>query len=82
MNNDLQNHLNQSQKLFGIAVQEAIVSESAKPLGQDMLHNEPKKVLAFGATVAGFAGTGFDIFKSDVSVFIGDDIIFTDDAPV
>ena len=47
-----------------------------------MLQNEPKEVFAFGGAEAGFAGTAFDIFKSDIAVFIGDDIAFTDDAPV
>ena len=78
----MQNHLNQLQNFFSIAVQKAIVSDPTKPFWQNMLQNEPEKVFAFGHTVAGFAAAAFNVFKGDASVLVGDDIFFTDDAPV
>ena len=63
-------------------MQKAVISEPTKTLGQNMLQNEPKEVFAFGGTVAGFAGTAFDVFKCDIAVLIGDDTAFTNDAPV
>ena len=63
-------------------MQKAIVSDPTKPLWQNMLHNEPEKVFAFDCTAAGFAAAAFDVFKCDVAILVGDDIFFTDDAPV
>ena len=38
--------------------------------------------MALNGAVEGFAGTAFDVLKGDVAILIGDDIAFTDDAPV
>ena len=32
--------------------------------------------------ITDFTGTAFDVFKCNVSVLVGDDTLFTDDAPV
>ena len=37
---------------------------------------------AFERAIAGFAGTALHILKGDVAVFIGDDIVFANHAPV
>ena len=63
-------------------MQKAIISDTAKAFWQNMLQNEPEKVFSFGRTVACFAATAFDVFKCDVAILVGDDIFFTDDAPV
>ena len=63
-------------------MQKAIVSGAAKALGQNMLQYQPQEVFALEATVAGFAGTAFDVLKGDTAVLVGDDIIFADDASV
>jgi len=38
---NLQDQLNEGQQLFGLAMQEAIVSHPAKAFGQDMLQDKP-----------------------------------------
>jgi hypothetical protein len=43
LDHDMQNHLDQLQQFFGIAMQKAIVPDPTKPLWQNMLHNEPEK---------------------------------------
>ena len=82
MYQNVQDQLNQGQQFFGIAMQKAIVSDPAKALGQNVLQNEPQEVFAFFSAIAGFAGRAVYIFKSDIAVLIGDDIIFRDDAGV
>lgn len=47
-----------------------------------MLQDKPQEVFTFEGAVAGFAGTAFDVFEGDLAVLIGDDVAFTDDAPV
>ena len=47
-----------------------------------MLQHEPQEVFAFERAIADFAGTALHIPGGDVAVFIGDDIIFRDEAPV
>ena len=74
--------MDQRQQLFGVAMQKAIVSDTAKAFGQNVLQNEPQEVFAFERAIAGFAGTAMHIFKSNMAVLIGYDIIFGDDAPV
>ena len=63
-------------------MQKAIVSGAAKAFGQNVLQNEPQEVFAFDRAIEGFAGSAVHVFKSDIAVLIGDDIIFRDDAPV
>ena len=79
---DMQNHLDQRQQLFGVAMQKTIISDPAKTFWQNMLQNEPQEDLAFDRAIEGFAGTAFHIHKSDIAILIGYDIIFGDDAPV
>ena len=78
----MQDQLNQGQELFGFTMQEAIVSDPTKGFGQDMLQDKPYEVVAFDGAVEAFAGTAFDVFEGDVAILIGDNIAFTDDAPV
>ncbi len=47
-----------------------------------MLLDKPYEVLAFDGTVERFAGTALDVFEGDISILIGDDIVFTDNAPI
>ena len=74
--------MNQGQDLFGVAMQEAIVSGPSKAFGQDMLQDKPYEVVAFDGTVERFSGTALDVFEGDIAILIGDDAVFTDDAPV
>ena len=78
----MQNHLDQRQQLFGVAMQKTIISDPAKTFWQNMLQNEPQEVLAFDRAIAGFAATAMHIFKSNLAILIGYDVIFGDDAPV
>jgi hypothetical protein len=82
LNQNLQNQLDQGQQLFGVAMQKAIVSCAAKALGQNMLQYQPQEVFALEATAAGFSGTAFDVSEGDITIKIGHDIVFTDNAPV
>jgi hypothetical protein len=82
LNQSLQNELNQGQQLLCVAVQEAVVSDPAKAFGQNMLQDKPQEIVAFEGTVERFAGTALDVLEGDLAVLIGDDALFTDDAPV
>ena len=63
-------------------MQKAIVSDTAKAFGQNVLQNEPQEVFTFERTIVNFTGSAVDVFKSDIAVLIGDDIIFRDDTAV
>jgi hypothetical protein len=82
LNQSLQDQLNQGQQLLCVAMQEAVVSDSAKTFGQDMLQDKPHEIVAFHGAVEHFSGTAVDVFEGDFAALIGDDAIFTDDAPV
>lgn len=47
-----------------------------------MLQQEPEEIFAFKGAIACFAGRAFHVLKSDAAVVIGEDTIFTDNAPV
>lgn len=47
-----------------------------------MLQDEPEEVFAFKRSIATYSGAAFHIPEDDVSMLVGDDIIFTDDASV
>ena len=63
-------------------MQKAIVSDTAKAFRQNVLQNEPQEVFAFDRAIAKFTGTAVNVFKSDIVVLIGNDIIFRDDTAV
>ena len=63
-------------------MQKTIVSHPAKTFGQDVLQEQPQEIFALDDAVAGLAGPAFDVLKSNMAILIGDDIIFTNDAPV
>jgi hypothetical protein len=63
-------------------MQEAIVSNPAKALGQDMLEDKPQEVLSFDGAVERLAGAALDVSEGDLAVLMGDDVVFTDDTPV
>jgi hypothetical protein len=76
----MQNQLDQRQELFCIAVQKAIVSHSAKALGEDMLYDQVNEILAGQSSVFYGLGLAFDIPKSNLAVCVGDDVLFGDHA--
>ncbi len=47
-----------------------------------MLQDKPQEVFSFEGSVEDFACAAFDALKSYIAIFIGDDIAFTDYAPV
>mgnify|MGYP003594843989 CR=1 FL=1 len=63
-------------------MQKAIISHPAKAFRQDMLKDKPKEVFPFEGAGTDVAGAAFDIFKGDMAIFIGNDVVFGDDAPV
>ena len=78
----MQNQLNQEQRFFCIAVKKPVISDPPEPFGQNMLHDQMQKVLAFEGAISCLAGLAFSIFKRDPAVLIGNDIFLTDHAPV
>ena len=79
---DVQDQLNQVQQLFGIAVQKPEIPYPAKPFRENMLEDKLQKILSFKCAITGFAGFAFRIPERYPAVLIGNDIVFTDDAPV
>ena len=79
---DMQDQLHQFQQFFCVAVQKAEITDSSKPFGENMLQYELKKVIPFEGFIADFSGFAFRITESNPAVLIGNDIVFTDDAPV
>lgn len=63
-------------------MQEAIIPYPAKAFGQDMLQDKPQEIVAFDGPVERLAGTAFDVLGGDLAIMIGDDVVFSDDAPV
>ena len=82
LNHDPQNQLYQRQAFFGIAVQEAVIPDPTKALGQDMLQHQPQEVLTLEGAVQGPARLAFEIPEGHLAVAIGNDVVFTDHAAV
>ena len=78
----MQNQLYQKQQFFRITMKKPIVSNSSKPLGEHMLNDQMQKVLPFKGAISYIAGLAFNILKSYPAILIGNDILFTDNAPV
>ncbi|MCU0572650.1 MAG: hypothetical protein MUC41_06610 [Syntrophobacteraceae bacterium] len=55
-----------------------MVTDPAKALGQDMLRDKPREVVAFEGALERFAGTALDVFEGDMTILAGDDDLFTD----
>jgi hypothetical protein len=66
----MQNHLDQRQQLFGVAMQKAIISDATKAFWQNMLQNQPQKVFAFERAIFCIAGFAFNILKSYLAILI------------
>ena len=47
-----------------------------------MLQDKPQEVFAFEGAAKDFLRAAFDILKGYIAIFIGDDVAFTDYAPV
>ena len=56
LNQYLEYELDEQQRFSGIAMQEAIIADPAKPLGQDMLKHQPEEVFAIEGAKLSFAG--------------------------
>jgi hypothetical protein len=70
------------QQFFRIAMKKPEVAHPSKSFGENMLQDELHEVLAFEGSMANFAGLAFRILESHPAVLIGNDIFFTDYAPV
>jgi hypothetical protein len=70
------------QQFFRIAMKKSEVAHPSKSFWENMLQDKLKKVLAFEGAMADFAGLAFRILESNPAVLIGNDIFFTDYAPV
>jgi hypothetical protein len=63
-------------------MKESIVPDSAKAFGQYMLHDEVQEIFPVEGSIPHLFATAFDILKSHLTILIGNDISFTDDATV
>ena len=79
---ELQSELYQSQQFPGIAMQEPIIPDPAKALGQDMLQYQPQEVLTLERAVPGLTGFAVNVLEGHLAVVIGNDVFFTDHATV
>ena len=81
-NHNPQYKLHQRQQFFSITVQEAIIPDPAKALGQNMLQHQPQKVFALEDSVLRVARFPFGIAVRHLACLIGNDILFADNAAV
>ena len=79
---DVQDQLDQKQQLFCVAMQKPEISGSSKSFGKNMLQDKMQKVLPVQGTIADLSGFAFCVPESYPAILIGNDIFFTDDAPV
>ncbi len=59
-----------------------VIPDPPESFGQKVLHDQMQKVLTFKASMSGFAGLAFNIFKGHPAVLIGNDIFFAEHAAV
>ena len=63
-------------------MQEPIIPDPSKALGQNMLQHQPKEVLAFERAILTLSGVAVDIPEGYFATFIGNDVAFTDHTTV
>ena len=59
-------------------MQEPIIPDPSKALGQNMLQHQPEEVLAFERAISGLPGVAVDVLEGYFATFIGNDVAFTD----
>ena len=63
-------------------MEQPIISDSAKSFGENMLEDQPEKILSRqGACLGGF-GVAVDVLKGDLSILISEDVSLTDDPTI
>ena len=62
-------------------MEDAVVSHPAEPFGENMLHNEVQKVLSIQRSIAYRLRFAFNVAERDLTVLVGNDILFTDHTP-
>jgi len=78
----MQNQLYQKQHFFCITMKKPIVSDPAKPFGQNMLHDQMQKILSFEDAISCISGLAFNVLKSYPTILIGNNIFFADNTAV
>ena len=63
-------------------MQEPIIPDPSKALGQNMLQHQPKEVLAFERAISTLSGVAVDKPEGYFATFIGNDVAFTDHTTV
>ena len=63
-------------------MKESIVSDSAKPFGQYMLHDEVQEIFPVEGSISCLFATAVDILESHLTILIGNNISFTDDTTI
>ena len=63
-------------------MQEPVIPDPSKALGQNMLQHQPEKVFALECSVLRLAGVAVNVFEGHSAVVIGNDVVFTDHTTV
>ena len=63
-------------------MQEAIIPDPSKALGQNMLQHQPEEVLALECAISMLSGIAVEVFEGHSSIVIGNDVVFTDHTTV
>ena len=63
-------------------MEDAVVSHPTESFGENVLHNEVQKVLSIKRFIAHSFCFAFNVAEGDLTVLVGNDILFTDDTPI
>lgn len=79
---DPQYHLKEFNKFLAAGMKEAVISYPAKPLGQDMEHEQIKELFSAHCPGPVLSGFGVQIAKGHHTFFASQDVFFLNDNPV
>jgi hypothetical protein len=78
----MQDELKKSTPFLRIAMKKAIIPHSPEPFGEHMLQQEVEEILTFQGPEPSVSGSAFDVLESDLPVFVGDNVLFTENTTV
>ena len=77
-----EHHLQETDELFAAGMKETVTPRSAKPLWEDMEHEQIEEIFPGDGPGPVLPGLGMEIPEGDHAVLALQDILFPDDAPV
>lgn len=78
----MQDELKNSTPFLRITMKEAIIPHPPESFWEYMLQQEVEEIFTFQCPEPGVPGSAFDVLEGDLPVFVGDNVLLTENTTV